>query len=270
MELTGKRILLTGAAGGLGEAAANALAARGATLLLSSRNEAKLQQLASDLPGRGHEVLAIDLTRPDAAEELVARAGTVDVLIANAGQPGGAALVDLASEDLSSVIKVNLEQPIQLARLLIPQMRERGSGQMVFVASLAGKFALPESTLYSATKFGLRGFAWALRPELARHGVGVTLITPGFISEVGMFAKRGRKPPPGAGTRTPEQYAKALVAAIESNKDEVVVAPPMLRALGQFSLLAPGLVAKVLRRARPSRTPSDAPEAPSSPADPSS
>ncbi len=258
MELAGKRVLLTGAAGGLGEAAAHELARQGAVMVLSGRDERKLGDLAGELTGAGHEVLVADLAAPGEAERLVDRAGQVDVLIANAGLPGGAALVDLEGSDVEAVVRVNLEAPIQMARRAIPQMRERGSGHLVFIASLTGKFALPESSLYSSTKFGLRGFAWSLRPELARHGIGVSLITPGFIRDAGMFAKRGRKPPPGAGTRPPSDVAAACVSAIVRNRDEVVVAPPQLRLLAHLALVAPGPVSRLLRRARPDRSASGA------------
>ncbi|MFY9487795.1 MAG: SDR family NAD(P)-dependent oxidoreductase [Solirubrobacterales bacterium] len=253
MEIAGKRVLLTGAAGGLGETAAKALAARGATLVLSSRNREKLDQIAAELDGHGHEVITADLSNGDEATELVRQAGHIDILIANAGRSGGFALDELPPEEVSDVIKVNFEVPIQMARAVTPQMTERGAGQIVLIASLAGKFALPESTMYSSTKSGLRAFGWALRAELGRRNVGVTVISPGFISEVGMFAKRGRKAPPGAGTISPQRYVKALIHAIENNKGEVVIAPPQLRVLGQLSLIAPGFFARVFKRAAPQR-----------------
>lgn len=257
MELAGKRVLLTGATGGLGEAAARELAGQGAVLLLSARNSEQLAALAAELPGAGHEALPADLAELGAAESLVARAGRIDVLIANAGLPGGAPLAELDEDAVARVVRVNLEAPIQLARCAMPQMRARRDGQMVFVASLAGKFALPESTLYSGTKFGLRGFAWSLRPELARDGIGVSLVTPGFISDAGMFAKRGRKPPPGAGTRTPQDFADAVVGAIVHNRAEVVLAPPPLRLLGQLSLVAPGLLGLAIKTFGPKRGQAD-------------
>jgi short-subunit dehydrogenase len=257
MELAGKRVLLTGATGGLGAAAAQELARQGAVLVLTARDARRLGELESGLAGAGHEAIAADLAEPGAAERVVEQAGRVDVLIANAGLPGGASLVDLDGDAVASVVRVNLEAPLQMARCVIPQMRERRDGHIVLVASLAGKFALPDSSLYSGTKFGLRGVGWSLRPELAKHGIGVSLVTPGFISEAGMFAKRGRKPPPGAGTRTPDDFARAVIEAIVDNRDEVVLAPPPLRLLGQASLLLPGLFARILGRARPERTPPD-------------
>jgi short-subunit dehydrogenase len=257
MDFTGKRILLTGAAGGLGEVTAKAFADAGATLILSSRNEAKLNEIAADLPGGPHEVVAADLNAPGAVQDVIARAGRIDILIANAGRPGGWALDDTGADEISSVIRVNFEVPIQMAKAVIPQMKERGSGQIVLVASLAGKFALPDSTMYSSTKSGLRAFGWALRPELAKDGIGVSVVTPSFISEVGMFAKRKRKAPPMAGVVSPDTYAAKLVKGVARNDGEIVIATPQLRFLSQLSVLAPSVFDRAFRRAAPQRKPSE-------------
>ena len=255
MNVKGKRVLLTGAAGGLGELTAKTLADAGATLILSSRNEEKLNELAASLPGGPHEVVAQDLDQPGAAAQVVERAGDVDILIANAGRPGGWALDETPADEITSVIRVNFETPIQMAKAVVPQMKQRGSGQIVLISSLAGKFALPDSTMYSSTKSGLRAFGWALRPELAKHGVAVTIVTPGFIGEVGMFAKRGRKAPPFAGIVPPETYAKKLLAGIEKDADEITIARPQLRVLSQVAVLAPGILAKAFAKAAPQRRP---------------
>ena len=254
----GKRVLLTGAAGGLGEKTAEAFAAEGATLILSSRNEEKLNELAQQLPGGPHEVIAQDLSETGSGRSVVERAGQVDVFIANAGQPGGWALDEVTPDQIHDVIFVNLEIPIQMSRAVALQMKERGSGQIVLVASMAGKFALPDSTLYSSTKAGLRAFGWSLRPELAKHGIGVSVVTPSFIGEVGMFAKRNRKAPTGAGTVSPDRYAKKLLDGVAANKGEIVIAPPQLRLLGEISLMAPGVFDRAFRRRAPQRKPADA------------
>jgi short-subunit dehydrogenase len=253
----GKRVLLTGAAGGLGETTAKALAEAGATLILSSRNEEKLNQMAASLPNGPHEVVVADLDVPGAFAEVVAQAGEVNILIANAGRPGGWALDETEADEITSVIRVNFEVPIQMAKAVIPQMKKRKSGQIVFIASLAGKFALPDSTMYSSTKSGLRAFAWALRPELAKDGIGVTVVTPGFISEVGMFAKRKRKAPPLAGTVNPRKYAEKLLDGIEKDKGEITIAQPQLKLLSQLSVMAPGLFDRAFRRSAPQRRPAD-------------
>lgn len=248
-------MLLTGAAGGLGEITAEALAGAGATLILSSRNEAKLNEIAAALPGGPHEVVAADLEETDPAD-VVARAGRVDILIANAGRPGGWALDETEAEEITNVIRVNFEAPIQMAKAVIPQMKERSSGQIVLIASLAGKFALPDSTMYSSTKAGLRAFGWALRPELAKHGIDVSVVTPGFIGEVGMFAKRKRKAPPLAGIVPPHTYTKQLLRGIEKRKGEITIAKPQLKALSVLSVAAPGIFDRAFRRAAPQRRPS--------------
>ena len=238
MELAGKRALLTGATGGLGRAIAGALADRGATLVLSARNEDALRELAESLPGE-HRIAPADLAEGGAAERLAAEAGEVDCLVANAGLPGTGAIESFSPEELTRALRVNLEAPMMLARELAPGMSERGEGHLVFVASLAGKSPSPRTAIYCGTKFGLRGFALSLRADLARSGVGVSLVVPGFIREAGMFADSGAKPPPGLGTATPEQVAAAVVRAIERDKMEVAVAPLRQRALAHLGLASP-------------------------------
>jgi short-subunit dehydrogenase len=242
MELAGRRALLTGATGGLGRAIAEALAERGATLLLSARKRDALEELAASLPGSDHEVLPADLDEPGAAEKLAAEAGEVDVLVANAGLPAAGQVDDFTSEQLSRALRVNLESPMLMARALYPAMLERGSGHLVFVSSLAGKAASPGSAIYNATKFGLRGFALGVRQDLAPRHVGVTVIYPGFIRDAGMFADTGVDLPRGMGTRRPEDVASAVIDAIQENPPEIVVAAVEQR-LGAFvASLAPSLV----------------------------
>lgn len=245
MELAGRTALLTGATGGLGRAIAKALAARGATMVLSSRKPEELEKLAAGLPGDGHRVLPCDLGQPGAAERLAEEAGEVDVLVANAGLPGSGRLPDFTSEQLVKALRVNLESPILLARALEPRMLERGSGHMVFISSLSGKSATPLSSVYNATKFGLRGFALGLRADLDPLGIGVSIVSPGTIREAGMYADSGAKPIPGLGTSSPKQVADAVVKAIERNKVEIAVAPVQQRFLAHFALASPGISVRV-------------------------
>ncbi|MGC1165383.1 MAG: SDR family NAD(P)-dependent oxidoreductase [Solirubrobacterales bacterium] len=245
MELAGRTALLTGATGGLGKAIAKALADRGATLALSGRNAAALEALAAGLPGVGHRVVPSDLAQPGAAEKLAAETGPVDVLVANAGLPGTGRLPDFTADELTGALRVNLEAPMLLARALESGMLERGSGHMVFVASLSGKSATPLSSVYNATKFGLRGFALGLRADLNPLGVGVSIVSPGTIREAGMYADSGAPPITGLGTGSPLQVASAVVKAIEQNKVEVSVAPVQQRLLAHFALASPGIAVKI-------------------------
>lgn len=243
MELAGRTALLTGATGGLGRAIAGALAARGASLVLSARNPEALASLAAELPGE-HTTSPADLADPGAAESLAEAAGEVDILVANAGLPAAGWLTEFTPEQVTRALRVNLEGPMLMARALYPAMVERGSGHLVFIASLAGKAASPRSSIYNATKFGLRGFALGLRADLAPKGVGVSLVTPGFIRDAGMFAESGAKPPAGMGTGRPEQVGEAVAKAIERDKAELAVGPLRQRVLSHFALASPGIAVR--------------------------
>ena len=238
-------MLLTGATGGIGGAVARALAARGATVIVTGRRAEPLEALAAEIGGRA---VAADLAARDAPERLLAEAGDVDALVANAALPASGELTSFSVEEIDRALDVNLRAPIQLARLLTPAMCARRSGHMVFVSSLSGRTAGPHSSLYSATKFGLRGFALGLRQDLAEHDVGVSCVLPGFIRDAGMFADSGATLPPGVGTSTPEEVAAGIIRAIERNRGEVDVAPLAMKAGARLGGLAPGLTASVQGR----------------------
>ena len=252
MKLDGKTALLTGATGGLGRAIAAALAERGASVVVSSRKAEELAELAESLPGSGHRPIVADLALEGAAERLAGEAGEVDALVANAGVYGTGRLEDFTEEQVAQTIRVNLEAPIRMARILAPGMTARGAGHLVFIASLAGKAASPRSSLYNATKFGLRGFALALRTDLAGGGVGVSVVSPGFVREAGLFAKSGASDG-GLGTTTPQRVADGVLRAIERNRAEVAVGPLRQRALSHVALGAPSVSARVQSGARAQR-----------------
>ena len=247
IELQGKVVLLTGATGGLGRAIADSLARRGATLVLSSRKAPELDELALGLPGEGHRRVVCDLSEEGAAESLAGEVGEVDVLVANAGLGANGRFEGFDAERIERVVRVNLEAPLRLARALTPSMSERGSGQLVFISSLAGKAVSGRSALYSATKAGLRAFALGLRQDLAPDGIGVSVVNPGFIREAGMFHESGRTPPPGLGTATPEQVGEAVARAIEDDRAELDVAPVQQRLLANFAGRRPHLAARITR-----------------------
>lgn len=241
------RVLLTGATGGLGQAIARAFASRGASLVLTGRREDVLEPLARELGGRA--VIADLASRADLRRVIeAAKREQVDVLIANAGMPATGALEDISREQLDRIINVNLRAPIALAKALSPAMVARGSGHIVFMGSISGKVASPASSLYAATKFGLRGFALGLREDLRPHGVGVSIVLPSFIREAGMFAQTGVKLPPGVGTRSPQDVAAAVLRAVERNRAEIDVAPLGVRLGAAIASVAPQLAADVSRR----------------------
>jgi short-subunit dehydrogenase len=247
MELSGRRVLITGATGGIGNAIARALHARGAHVIVSGRRGAVLDELRASLGDRV-EVVEADLSRPEDVDALMERVAPLDVLVANAALPASGRLVTFAPDEIERALEVNLHVPIRMARDLVPQMLERGSGHLVFVSSMSGKIASGGGTVYSATKFGLRGFAEALRDELHGTGVGVTVVYPGFIRDAGMFAEAAVELPRYAGTRSPEQVAEGVISGIEKNRGTVEVAPLSVRASGLLAAAAPGAVAAFARR----------------------
>lgn len=250
MDLEGKRVLLSGATGGLGRAIAEELAGHGAKLVLSSRKKDDLQALAESLPGgaRRHKVIVADLAEPGAAEKLVKDAGNVDGLVANAALPASGKLDNFSSNEVQRALRVNIESPILMARAIAPKLAKKGEGHLVFMSSLSGKVGSPRASLYSATKFGLRGFAFGLREDMHPHGVGVSIVSPGFVREAGMFHDAGSKPPPMVGTTTPKKVAKAVVRAIERDRNEITVAPMRQRFIAEVGYRHPEFAGRVQRR----------------------
>jgi len=250
MKVEGKRVLLSGATGGIGRAIAEELAGRGARMVLSSRKKTELQDLARSLPGgaRRHKVIVADLAKPGAAVKLVKDAGDVDVLVANAALPGTGKIESYSQTNLERALRVNFESPIVMAQALVPRLEKKSEGHLVFIASLSGKVATPRTALYSATKFGLRGFAFGLREDLHSSGVGVSVVSPGFVREAGMFHESNTDPPPGLGTTTPKKVGKAVARAIRRNRNEITVAPRRQRFVTEIGYRHPEFAARVQRR----------------------
>jgi short-subunit dehydrogenase len=245
MDPRGKTALLTGATGGLGRAIAEALAARGTTLVLSSRKGAELEELAASLPGEGHRTVVSDLAEEGEALRLLDAAGDLDILVANAGLPASGRLEGFSQEEIGRALRVNLESPVRIARELLPRFVARDSGHLVFVSSISGQVPTARASLYAATKFGLRGFALCLREDLRGTGVGVSVISPGAIAEAGMFAESGAAGHPLIGAGKPHQVSSAVVAAIERDRGEITVAPLRQRLLSRIAINAPELSGKV-------------------------
>jgi short-subunit dehydrogenase len=245
VNVSGARVLLTGASGGIGPTIARALGARGARLILSGRRVDALESLAAEVDAT---VIPADLADRSAPERLAEAAGDVDVFVSNAALPADGPVSDYTPEQVDRALDVNLRAPIFLARALTEGMVVRGRGHVVLMSSIGGMATTPGSALYSATKFGLRGFGLALRQDLIGTGVGVTLVHPAFIDEAGMFAESGVKLPPGAPTRSPSDVAAAVVRAIERGPAEIMVAPILLRLGTYLAGIAPAPAAAISRR----------------------
>lgn len=246
MKIKGSSVLITGASGGLGAAITRELARRGAQLTLTARREELLRDLAATT---GADVLVADLADRGDVVRLNDAAADVDVLVLNAGVGGDTVVEDESVEHVDAVIDVNLRAPIQLAVAFAQRHLDAGTpAQIVLVGSLSGLAATPNTRMYNATKFGLRGFAHSLRQDLEGRGIGVSLVSPGFIRDAGMFAEGDIELPPGVRTKAPSDVAAAVVRAIEHDPAEVFVSPIELRLGATLATVAPALSAAIQRR----------------------
>ena len=235
MELRGTVGILTGASRGICERLAEQLAQRGVSLALAARSSDEITKLAARVRAMGIEAIAVptDVTDRAALQTLVERTeaelGPPDLLINNAGVDSVEHFARMELDRIESMIATNVTGPELLARLVIPGMIERGRGHIVNISSTAGKTVPPFMTVYSSTKYAIAAFSWGLRLELAPHGIGVSAVYPHYVQDVGMFARRGTRPPRAIGSVTVDDVVAKTIQAIEENKAEMVVAPGLIK-----------------------------------------
>jgi short-subunit dehydrogenase len=250
MRLRGAVALVTGGSSGIGAATARALASAGARPLIAGRDAGRLADVARQTGGTA---LAADLATPDGPAELAEAArqaagpGGIDLLINNAGIGWAGPIGQLTAARTAQLIAVNLTAPIELTRLLLPEMTARGRGHIVFVSSIAGATAVRGEAVYSAAKAGLGYFAESLDHELAGTGVRTSLIVPGVI-DTPFFEHRGlpydrRRPAP----LPAERVARALTGAVE-REQRVVFVPAWLRFPAWLHGALPGTFHKLAGR----------------------
>ena len=249
-----KNAILTGGSQGIGPFIAGALAREGVHLALVARSADKLEAEADKLRPLGIKVVTLptDLTSADFAPGLVAEArarlGPIDIVVHNAGWEGAGAFEKRTPKELQQILDTNLRAPLLLTQELLPEMRRRRRGQIVTVASVAGKLGCPYAATYGATKAALIAWSAALRVELDGTGVGASLVSPGFVSEAGMFAARRTQAPGFLGQAHPQQVADAVVRAIRHDLAEVVVSGKPFWPVQLLATLAPNLVPKLMKR----------------------
>jgi len=257
--IAGKRMIITGASSGLGRALAELAAQRGARLLLASRSEQKLRQVADSINAAGGHALAlpIDLTSERDRRRLIDAAaeqlGGLDILVNNAGTGAFVHVLDMEPELLRHIMELNFFATAELCRLAIPLLSEGEQPLIVNVSSRSGRRGIPGWAAYSASKFAVCGFSEALRAELARFDIHVLLVVPGLINtgfNTRLLANRGRIELPQGGL-SPQKAAKKLLRAIERNKSELRMELGA-RLLLAVNWLAPRLVdwimARIIRR----------------------
>lgn len=243
MTFAGKTAWITGASSGIGAALTGEFASLGARVILSGRDEGRLRAVAGSLDA-DTLVLPFEVTEEAAMHAATGRAIAwhgVDIFVANAGVSQRSPAVDTAMEVYRRIIEVDLTAQIAAAQALLPHMTGRGSGALVFISSIAGKVGVPMRTAYCAAKFGLIGYADALRAELSQSGVAVHVVCPGSVAtDVSRNALTGAGQARGKSDKAidngipPAEAAKTIVDAMAAGQREIVVARGVEEAMGEL------------------------------------
>ena len=180
--LSGRTALVTGASSGLGLGCARALAAEGATVLLSSRSEEKLAEAVADMPGA--QILAADVSDPAQRADLAAAAeaalGQIDILVANAGGPPPGNFESIDTDAYRQAVELNMMSTIDLCKRLVPPMQQRGWGRVVAITSLSVRQPMANLILSNVARAGLTAFLKTTAREVAADGVTVNSMQPGL------------------------------------------------------------------------------------------
>jgi NAD(P)-dependent dehydrogenase (short-subunit alcohol dehydrogenase family) len=242
--LSNSVVIVTGSSSGIGAATAREFARHGAHVILAARRVEELAVQVQTITAEGHHALAVPTDITDATqvtqlvEQTLEKFGRVDVLVNNAGIGRLRPFFKEPEEYINQVIDVNLRGAILMTHAVLPGMLEQRHGAIISVASVAGHVAL--NPLYSGTKFGLRGFSLALRHDLLRSGISVSLVSPGFIDTD--MNKGSRLLMPG-----PELVARAIANLVVKPRREVIV-PRYYSPLVAIANTFPWLVDLVMSR----------------------
>jgi short-subunit dehydrogenase len=245
MDPKGKIALVTGANGGIGHAIAKALHDRGATVRVSGRRADALVAVTEATNAR---VTVADLAIREDVTRLTDENMDVDILVLNAALPASGPIMDFSTDELDRALDVNLRAPMYMARRIGEAMVARGRGRIIAISSISGRVAVGGTSVYSATKFGMRGFFLGMHEDVKEHGVGVTTIYPGFIRDAGMFADTGVTLPKTMGTKSPEDVARATLRAVTDAPAEIDVAAFDQRAGAFIAAIAPSLAGPVSKK----------------------
>ncbi len=262
MELSNKVIWITGASSGIGEALAYGFSKQGARLILSSRNESELMRVKQNCAGASDDsmILPFDLERLDVVPEIAAKGiaafGAVDVLVNNGGISQRSFVKDTAIEVDERIMRINYLGQIALTKALLPHMMERKSGHIVVVSSIMGIMATPLRSAYCASKHALHGFFDALRAEVWKDNIFVTIVCPASIRTdisvnalTGSGQRHGIMDPQIANGMDPSVCAEKIMDAVKKRREQCIIGPPVKHAT-LLKRFMPGLYSKIIRRAK--------------------
>jgi short-subunit dehydrogenase len=228
--LVGSRILITGASQGIGRALAQAAAARGAKVLATARSGPLLNELAQQIRRSGGvvETIEADVTSPHGRQEMVDVAvkhfGGLDILVNNAGIGATGHFADVSADRMRKIMEVNFFGLTETTRVFLPLLKRGHKPAIVNISSIAGKRGIPARSEYSASKFAVQGFSEALRAELAKDGIDVLVVCPGFTAtnfSQNMIEQKALIQYDHLRGMTPEQVAQATLKANEKGKNEI-------------------------------------------------
>lgn len=258
--MRGRVCVVTGASSGIGEATARSLAATGASVVLAARREERLAEIAADLESRGSVARSVrcDVTKKRDLQSLLheveSQFGRCDVLVNNAGIPGGGPFERATMRQIEAVTTTNYLSVLWATKLFLPLLLE-SRGHVVNVASLAGRYALPTAAAYSATKHAVVALSESLYYELKSKGVMVTVVNPGLVTTEGFPHDRLRSDHRFGGlVMQPDRVAQVIVAVIRKRKGPEVSIPRWQGGLQAFRVLTPPLYRAALSRLAGGRT----------------
>ncbi len=256
--LAGSRIAVTGASGGIGLALAEEFSRRGAKLILNARREDVLRDVAAQLTARGGEVTCApgDIADAGVRRQLLAAAterfGGIDVLVNNAGIGAFGRFAEADPANLRRIFEVDFFATAELTRAAIPLLRAGTTPAVVNIGSILGHRGIPYAAEYCAAKFAVRGFGEALRPELAKLGIDLLLVSPGttdtgfFANVLAMRVKLPWRKKDGGGV-SPAKVAVATADALERGRKEIIPSAGG-RAMVLANRFFPGVVDRWLAR----------------------
>jgi dehydrogenase/reductase SDR family protein 7B len=261
MEYTDKVVWITGASSGIGEALSHVYSTKGAQLVLSARNEARLNEVRNRCNNpEKHLVLPLDLadgdSLPGKCSEVMNRFGRIDILVNNSGVSQRSLVAQTGTEVDRRIMETNFFGTISLTKAVLPSMLEKKCGHIVVISSVAGKLGTPLRSSYSASKHALHGFFDSLRAETWKQGVHITIVCPGFIrTNISINALTADGTPQGtmdeaqACGMSPQDCAEKIVRAVEKKRAEVYIGGKEILGI-YLKRFVPGIFDLIIKRAK--------------------